>query len=130
MLDGKRIMIVEDEALLALDLTMVLEDVGACVAGPYHRLDRALNSDRSDVDAAILDVDLAGLSVFPLADELKQAGVPIVFHTGRADLDELRRRYGDTPIIVKPAIPEEVTESLSRLIANLDTPPNDRAAAE
>ena len=130
MLDGKRIMVVEDEALLALDLSLTLEDEGATVAGPYHQLERAMKGDTGPVDAAILDVDLAGVPVFPLADELHAKGIPIVFHTGRANLEELRTRYGAARIVTKPSLPEEVTRTVEAVIANANTAPNGASAAE
>ncbi|PRY92586.1 response regulator receiver domain-containing protein [Hasllibacter halocynthiae] len=113
MLDGKRIMIVEDEALLALDLSLTLEDEGAEIEGPFHRLEQAMRYDPQEIDAALLDVDLSGVPVFPLADVLDRRGIPFVFHTGRADLAALRERYGDVPILMKPTVPQEIVTTVS-----------------
>ncbi|MGR3541754.1 MAG: response regulator [Hasllibacter sp.] len=123
-------MVVEDEALLALDLLMTLEDEGASVAGPFHRLDRALRAACGRIDGAILDVDLAGTPVFPLADALAQEGVPIVFHTGRADLRELRTRYDEAAIVVKPSLSEDLLQTLSETIAKTGPMPIEVEAAE
>lgn len=112
MLAGKRIMVVEDEALLALDISLTLEDEGAEVSGPFHALDHALDADPEGIDAAVLDVDLSGVPVFPLADALSRQGVPFVFHTGRADLMTLRDRYGPVPILVKPSMPHDVVAAI------------------
>ena len=120
MLDDLNIMVVEDEALLAVDLSMILEDEGARVEGPCMSIDAAL-ARTGAIDAAILDVDLHGEPVFPVADRLRAEGTPFVFHTGRADLDELRRRYGDdVAILTKPSMPQQVVRSLSRAVAELD----------
>ena len=111
-LDDLHVLVVEDEALLAVDLSLTLEDEGAIVSGPCMTLDAALN--HSDlVDAAVLDVDLRGQPVFPVADRLARDGKPFVFHTGRADLAELRDRYGEAvPIVTKPSSPAALVQTL------------------
>ena len=118
-LRGKRILVVDDEALVALDLQATLEDGGAMVVGPFHGLRGAMRAAASDepLDAAILDVDLGDDSVFPLADRLIDGGVPFVFHTGRSDLDRLHHRYGDVVVLLKPSRPEDVTYHLGGVIA-------------
>ena len=113
MLNDLRILVVEDEAILAVDLSLTLEDEGAIVAGPCLTLEDAMALG-VDVDAAVLDVDLCGRPVFPMADRLRRAGTPFVFHTGRADLEELRARYGDAvPIVLKPSAPRDILRGLS-----------------
>ena len=115
MLSGKNILIVEDEAILALDLTFVMEDMGASVIGPCHRLRRALEVlGQEQIDGAILDVDLAGEAVFPLADGLARRHVPIVFHTGRNNSSELISRYqGAACLLYTSPSPRDAT--LSRM---------------
>lgn len=113
MLEGKKILIVEDEVILALDLRFAMEDLGADVIGPCHRLSRALEiADAAPIDGAILDVDLAGEAVFPLADHLRRRRVPFVFHTGRHNPAELAHLYGDVTICKKPSTPERVVQEL------------------
>lgn len=117
MLSGKNILIVEDEAILALDLTFVMEDMGASVIGPCHRLRRALEVlGQEQIDGAILDVDLAGEAVFPLADGLARRHVPIVFHTGRNNSSELISRYKGAGVCAKPTQPENVALALAALL--------------
>ncbi|KFI27113.1 response regulator [Haematobacter massiliensis] len=117
MLSGKNILIVEDEAILALDLTFVMEDMGASVIGPCHRLRRALEVlGQEQIDGAILDVDLAGEAVFPLADGLARRHVPIVFHTGRNNSSELISRYKGAAVCAKPTQPENVALALAALL--------------
>ncbi|MEM9798132.1 MAG: response regulator [Pseudomonadota bacterium] len=116
MLDDLNILIVEDEALIALDLSMILEDEGADIHGPCCTVDAAMGCT-DNIDAAILDVDLRGETVFPIADRLQAAGTPFIFHTGRADMEELRGRYGaDVSVVVKPASSGQVLASLTRAI--------------
>lgn len=116
-MQGKRILVVEDEALLALDLRFAFEEMGAAVVGPCARLATALAAAAGGgIDGAVLDVDLAGETVFPLADMLRRAEVPFLFHTGRPDPMLLSDRYGDTPICLKPADPDALARILERLI--------------
>ena len=118
MLDDLNIIVVEDEALLAVDLAMTLEDEGAHVVGPCMSLEQALADDRP-VDAAVLDVDLRGRPVFPYADRLAEQGKPFMFHTGRADVAVLRARYGDDVAVVqKPSAPSDVVSCLARAVAS------------
>lgn len=116
-LAGWRVLVVEDEALIALDLAMTIEEMGASVCGPYGCPKRAAAA-AEQADAAILDVDLRGGTVLAVADRLRAAGKPFAFHTGRSDLTSLRSRYGrDVPILRKPSRASEVRDALRALIA-------------
>ncbi len=118
MLNGKTILIVEDEALLALDLTYAMEDLGAEVVGPCYRLKAALESARDvPVDGAVLDVDLAGEPVFPLADQLVAANIPFIFHTGRQNPQDLVARYATAKVCPKPTSPDTVAAELVTLMS-------------
>lgn len=83
-LKGRRILVVEDEYLIADDLTELLTDAGAEVIGPAASLPQAMRlaGDTEGIDAAALDINLRGVEVFPLADELAGRGVPMLFLTG------------------------------------------------
>ncbi len=118
-LHGKRILVVEDQALVALDLQAMLEDDGAAVIGPFGGLAAALGAVSGQaIDAAILDVDLGEEDVLPLADRLVERGVPFVFHTGHAEIGRLRARYDGAPVVLKPAPPGEVIRRLAGAIAS------------
>ena len=117
MLDDLNILIVEDEALIALDLAMTLEDAGADISGPCMTVENAL-AWAEEADLAVLDVDLRGEDVFPVADRLRLSGTPFIFHTGRQDLAVLRERYGDTVIIMeKPARSDLIVSTLAQVIS-------------
>lgn len=76
-------MIVEDEAMLSLNLEAMLRDLGCVVAGKADKLDNALDMARtSDFDVALLDVNIGGKRVDPVAEEIRARGAPIVFVTG------------------------------------------------
>ena len=82
-LHGARILVAEDDAILAYDLQNLLRDAGAVILGPARTLADTLAFARSaELSCAVLDVNLRGEVVFPAARVLKERGVSIVFHTG------------------------------------------------
>ncbi|WP_165690761.1 response regulator [Consotaella salsifontis] len=118
-LSERRILIVEDEAMIALDLEMSLEDAGAEVVGPAMDIETALDlaTDEDDeIDAAILDVDMHGKDAFAVAEALAARGVPFLFHTGHASQAELRRRFGDVPVCIKPTRHDVLLHHLAKLV--------------
>jgi DNA-binding NtrC family response regulator len=102
-LDDCRILVVEDEYMLACDLRQELEDAGAVVVGPEPSVARALSriSNEGRIDAAVLDVNLGGESAFPIADALAAEGIPFVFASGYGD-DAVATRYPGTVNCSKP----------------------------
>ena len=114
---GKRVLIVEDEAMVALELQYVLEDEGAEVLGPARSLIKALEevTHSTDIDVALLDVDLGGDSVYPVAELLRLRGVPFAFHTGHASRAEMGALFPGTTTFIKPALPETLIEHLARI---------------
>jgi CheY-like chemotaxis protein len=115
-LRGRHILVVEDESLIALLIADALEEVGASVVGPCYTLEECLRAAREEqIDAAVLDVDLAGKDVFPAADELRSRGIPFVFHTAHAYRDELHARFGEVPVCRKPVMMEELTACVARI---------------
>lgn len=96
------IMIVEDETLVALSLQDFLCELGYCVVGPFGRLTEALNElERQPMDAAILDVNLAGEFVYPLAERLRTRNIPFVFTTGYS-AESIDPRFGEVSVLQKP----------------------------
>ncbi len=84
-LQGCRLLLVEDEYLIAEDLKVSLQDLGIEVIGPAASVKDALtlvNQDAARLDGAVLDVNLRGERVFPVADALAARGIPFVFTTG------------------------------------------------
>ena len=108
-----RVLIMEDEFIVALDLSGMTQDLGFQVEGPYATVaegERALQDTRPD--AAILDVQLADGEVFPLADRLMRLGVPIIFHSGHAEAAALLSRYPDARSASKPCTAEVIASYL------------------
>ena len=83
-LTGRRVLVVEDESLVAMLLETILEDMGCSPVGPVATVDEglALVAAETSLDAALLDVNVAGREVFPIAEALKARGVPFIFSTG------------------------------------------------
>ena len=78
-LEGRRILVVEDEFLIAMDVEDVLRALGAEVVGPFGRLEPALGAvQREDLDGAVLDVRLDGDTIEPVAAVLVSRGVPVL----------------------------------------------------
>lgn len=117
-LSGIRVLVVEDEALVAMDLEMILEDLGCVVIGPVMRLDRAEELVKANVeaDAAILDVNVSGHQVFPLAALLAERGVPIVFATGY-DRSGMPDEWNERPTLQKPYTVEDIARQLLQALA-------------
>ncbi len=119
MLDDCNILVVEDEILIALDISCALEDDGAAILGPCGTIEAALAiCERADV--AVLDVDICGKAVFPVADRMRAIGKPFIFHTARVDHSDLVARYGpDVEIITKPARIGAVIAAVARSTGRL-----------
>jgi CheY-like chemotaxis protein len=113
---GPRILVVEDEFLLAIEVEDILRDLGCDVIGPLSRLNEAMEMvDRLEVEGAVLDVNLHGdQKVYPVARILKDRGIPFVFTTayGSSDLD---KDFSGTRIIAKPYNPAELRDWVGSL---------------
>src|SRR6202007_388047 len=82
-LQGVRVLVVEDEMMVSMLIEDMLTDLGCTVVGPASRLDEALElAGRAEIDCAVLDVNLGGQPIFPLADLLREKGAPFAFATG------------------------------------------------
>ena len=112
-----RILVVEDEYLLADALASELEDRGAVVLGPAPSIKRALAllEREASLDGAILDLNLGGEPAFPVADALIDRGVPLIFTTGY-DAAAIPERFTQIPRCEKPIGIGRITAALGRVI--------------
>lgn len=109
-----RVLIVEDEALLAIDLASVLEDAGFEVVGPATSVTQALKLvDGPGCDFAILDVNLHDETSEMVAVALRKQGTPFVFLTGISK-DHALSWFGDVTILAKPARSETIIDAVQR----------------
>jgi len=107
---GNRILIVEDEALVAMMMRDVLADLGFCIIGPLGTAGEALDAaSRAQVDAAILDVNLGGELIYPVADALAARGVPFAFVTGYG-AESIEGRFAHVPVLQKPIAPQVLAD--------------------
>ena len=106
---GRRILVVEDDWLIVADLVQEFEASGAHVIGPIPTLELALEKldAMPDMAGAILDVNLQGQMVFPLADELRRRNIPFVFATAY-DADGFPEAYRNVPLVRKGAGVDEI----------------------
>ncbi len=102
-IEGRRIMVVEDDYMIASELCSKLKTLGATVHGPAGSVKQALAllEPSTELDAAVLDINLHGELVYPVADALKQRGVPFVFTTGY-ELWVVPPAYAAVPRCEKP----------------------------
>jgi len=115
---GLSVFVVEDEALVAMNLEQMLLDLGCRVVGPAMRLDTAdaMADDGLDADIAILDVNLRGVPVYPLAERLAARGMPLLFATGYG-AHGLPAQWQDRPVVQKPYTEREVRAGLITALA-------------
>lgn len=114
-LNGRRVLVVEDESLVAMLLQTILEDMGCTPVGPASNIDdgEAMARDTTDLDAALLDVNVAGRQVFPVAEALRARGVPFVFSTGYGE-GGLPDEWRGNPTIQKPFTESAVRDALMK----------------
>jgi DNA-binding NtrC family response regulator len=108
------VLVVEDEFIIALDLSETVRDLGFRVEGPFADKENAFIAiDRQMPDCAILDVKTADGDVYPLADALADAGVPIIFHSGHIAPDDIADRYPEARTCSKPCPPDQLIMMIS-----------------
>ena len=116
-LQGRRVLVIEDESLVAMLLETILDDMGCAVVGPESNIDDGLISATTEpsLDAALLDVNVAGREVFPVAEALKARGVPFVFSTGYGEAG-LPDHWRGHPTIQKPFTEGAIRDALMQVM--------------
>lgn len=111
------VLVVEDEFIIALDLSETVKGLGYALDGPYADKENAFVAiDRRMPDCAILDIHTGDGEVFPLADALAEAGVPIIFHSGHMTPPEVARRYPQALACCKPCPPDQLIDLLQEAL--------------
>jgi CheY-like chemotaxis protein len=115
-LSGRRVLVIEDEMIVAMLLEDMLADLGCTVLGPAARVDQALTiiAAAGSLDAAVLDVNLNGQKSYPVADALIARGVPFLFATGYRR-DSVMNGYRSFPQLEKPFKLSELGDALAKL---------------
>jgi CheY-like chemotaxis protein len=120
-LRGRRVLVIEDESLVAMLLETILEDLGCEVVGPESNIDDGLAAAHAadGLDAALLDVNVAGREVFPVAEALLARNIPFVFSTGYGE-SGLPPHWRGRPTIQKPFTEVTIRDALIRAISPAD----------
>ena len=112
-----KMLIVEDEAIIALDLESLFASLGAQVTLAFT-LEEGLVKALDRFDVALLDVRLRNQEVFPVAKELQAKGVPIVFHSAHIDRADIANDYPDAQVLNKPSRDGDLIEAVTRAAAS------------
>ena len=123
LLSGRRVLVVEDEMLVLMNIEDMLADLGCESVAAAATVDQAVALiDAQVFDAAMLDMNLNGTKSFPVADKLAALGVPFLFSTGYRAGD-MRDGYRERPVLKKPICYQELVEVFARLLSG---PPGGR----
>lgn len=117
MLNGRAILVVEDQAIIGMALAAAIRNAGGIVVGPAASAKSALDLiDTSDVAAAVLDVTLADGTVAPVIEQLVERGLPFIVQSGVGVPRELEMRFPDMIVLIKPTTASVVVDRLAALI--------------
>jgi len=116
-LQGRRVLVVEDEMMIAMLVEDMLDELGCVVVGPAHALEPALAlaSSATEIDAALLDINLGGQPVFAIADALRARGVPMIFSTGYGE-SGLREADRGSQVLQKPFRAHDLAAALAKAL--------------
>lgn len=118
MLSGSRVLIVEDEALTAEEIRLLLMEAEGVPVGPVSSLGEArrLLKEGTPMDAALLDVNLTDGQITPVLESLSARGIPTLVYTGGSLPEGVRERHPDLVALSKPVAPARLIGELRRLI--------------
>lgn len=115
-LSSLKVLVVEDEALVSMLVEDMLTDLGCTIVGPAAEIEEALRlAGSADIDAALLDVNLGGRPIFPVADSLKARGVPFAFASGYGEAGLTEEHKGAT-VLQKPFREADLRRVLESLV--------------
>ena len=113
---GRRILVVEDEFLVSLATTDLLESIGCEIVGPAADLAAAIRLAQSEsLDAAVLDINIAGEMIWPVAAELQHRGVPFLFLSALTSLMIFPEPFAAAPRLDKPLEQNRFLRQLSAI---------------
>ncbi|TIX44049.1 MAG: response regulator [Mesorhizobium sp.] len=114
-LQGRRVLVVEDEYLIAVELEEAITEAGGRVIGPVANPEDASRKIASaDVECATVDIKLGAAATFAVAAELKAHGIPFIFVTGY-DRTIVPSEFSGVPRLVKPVVPDDLIRHLIEL---------------
>ena len=116
LLGGARVLVVEDDFLILMELETILGEAGAETAGCSSVKDALVLAQQDGLAAAILDVRLGRETVAPVARELARRGIPFVFYTGQFDTDAMRAEWPGRRFVPKPSQPRTIVNAVADLL--------------
>lgn len=118
---GVRVLVVEDEMMVALFIEDTLRELGCNVLEPAHTLsDAQARIEDHEIDAAVLDINIAEDEVYPVAERLASRGVPFVFATGYA-LESIQEEWRNRPVVRKPYHAEQLRAALEQALRHANS---------
>lgn len=127
-LPDRRILLVEDEPLVAMMMTQLISELGAEVVGPFGSVADAVAAGSAQLDAAVLDVNVGGELVYPVAERLVRNGTPMIFLTGY-DAKSIDPRFASASVLSKPIDEAELAGALADLLEAARSSPRQAATA-
>jgi DNA-binding NtrC family response regulator len=114
-----RILVAEDESLIALDLTSMLDGFECEVIGPLSRVDEVLRRlmEADDIDGALLDVNLRGRQIFEVLPDILARGIKVVLTSGYDDTSHFPEAFRDLPRVAKPFDERALRDICQRVFA-------------
>jgi CheY-like chemotaxis protein len=115
-LTGRKVLVVEDEAMIAGLIETTLGEAGCLIVGPFATLEQAFETlERERLDAALLDIRLNGRDVYAVADALNTRGIPFIFISGFTQ-KQMPPGYRKCPYIAKPFTPDAILALLAKVV--------------
>ena len=116
-LTGLKVLVVEDEMLVSMLVEDMLSDLGCTVVGPAAELEEAMSlAQNAEIDLALLDVNLGGRPIVPVADTLKARGVPFAFASGYGEAG-LSEDHRGAAVLQKPFREADLAKALRGLVS-------------
>jgi DNA-binding NtrC family response regulator len=117
-LKGRRVMVLEDDVLIAMDMEDFLLGEGCQVVGPISNVEAALEQvEKAEIDGAVVDLNLRGELSVPVIEALKSRGLPVIVCSGYAELSGVKDMLKDVPMVPKPCD----FSALSKILADAFT---------
>ncbi|AEG56870.1 response regulator [Sinorhizobium meliloti] len=125
LLEGARVLVVEDEIWIALDLEAAFLDVGAQVVGPCATLEAALVAAKNEALAlAVLDIRLGTKTTERVIDLLNERGIPFFFYSGQTLPDDMRKKSNGAVVVAKPATQQDIVGTAAGVLIASNLPPS------
>ena len=114
-LDGRTILVAEDEPLVGLDIADSMRNVGAIVVSTHNVRDALAAAATAELSAAVLDINIAGEDCSLICQQLSDRSIPFVFHTGYTDVPVLDK-WPAAPVLRKPSLSPDIIKALASLL--------------